>query len=124
MNKEQLLLSLIDRLLGSPSDFDPAAQTNIPLNSYVIVRCRDAGVHAGILVSYNGRQAELTQSRRLWKWNQAKGALLSGVANYGLDHEKSIVGSPIDIILTETCEIIRCSDRAADSIKKAPNTHE
>ena len=46
---------------------------------YVIVRCHDAGVHAGILESYNGREAVLTESRRLWYWKPAnKQKYLSG----------------------------------------------
>lgn len=93
------------------------------IGSYVIVRCRDAGVHAGILVDYNGREAELTESRRMWYWKPSKGAFLSGCAVYGLDPESKI-GAPVDIVLTETCEIIACSDEAMVSIQDHPNSHE
>lgn len=88
---------------------------------YVVVRTRDAGVHAGILKSHNDRQCELTESRRLWYWKVAnKGAFLSGVATEGLDHGASKVGAPIDILLTENCEIIACTEQAAQSIAQAP----
>lgn len=91
------------------------------IGKYVIVRCRDAGVHAGILKSRTDRQCELTESRRLWWWKVAnKGAFLSGVATLGLD-SSSKVGAPVDILLTENCEIIACNDEAAANIKGQPN---
>jgi len=80
--------------------------TPIQAGDYVIVRCKDAGVHAGVLVSHAGRTCQLTQSRRLWYWRCKSGAFLSGLAVHGL-HEDSKVGAPIDVILTEDCEIIR-----------------
>ena len=93
------------------------------VGKYVIVRCRDAGVHAGYLESHNGRECVLGDARRLWYWKPANGAaFLSGVAVEGL-HEDSKIGAPINVHLTENCEIIRCTDAAAESIKGAPN-HE
>lgn len=90
---------------------------NKMLGKYVIVRCRDAGVHTGYLESYNGREAVLTESRRLWYWKPANNQkYLSGIAVAGL-HEDSKVGAKLDRIhLTETCEIIQCNARAAQSI--------
>jgi hypothetical protein len=86
------------------------------LKKYVIVRCHDAGVHAGVLKAYNEREALLTDARRLWYWKPLKGAFLSGVAMSGL-HDSSRVGTPIKIHLTETCEIIACSAEAEESIR-------
>lgn len=90
------------------------------IGKYVVVRTRDAGVHAGILKSRSGRECELTESRRLWYWKVAdKGAFLSGVATQGLD-ANSKVGAPIDVLLTENCEIIACTEKAAQSIAQTP----
>lgn len=90
------------------------------VGKYVIVRCRDAGVHAGVLVGNEGREAVLTESRRLWYWKPAKGQkYLSGVAIAGLD-SASKIGAPLPRLhLTETCEIILCTDEAATSIREA-----
>lgn len=89
------------------------------LGKYVIVRCRDAGVHAGVLESYNGRECVLNESRRLWYWKPANGQkYLSGVAVAGLSNE-SKVGAPIRIYLTENCEVIECSEKAEKSIREA-----
>jgi hypothetical protein len=89
------------------------------IGKYVIVRCRDAGVHAGILKSREGRACELSESRRLWRWWAAKGAFLSGVATDGINPAKSNIGAPVDILLTENCEIIACTDKARDTIVQA-----
>lgn len=93
---------------------------NKMIGKYVIVRCRDAGVHTGYLESYNGREAVLTESRRLWYWKPANNQkYLSGVATAGLD-ESSKVGAKLDRIhLTETCEIIQVNKEAVLSIAGA-----
>lgn len=89
------------------------------LGKFVIVRCRDAGVHAGTLAAAEGRSCHLTGSRRLWYWKAAKEAFLSGVARHGLDQKASKVGGPVDIHLTEDCEIILATDDAAANITGA-----
>lgn len=89
------------------------------IGHWVIVRCKDAGVHAGKLVSHDGRQCVLKKSRRLWYWKPANGAtFLSGVASQGLD-ESSKVGAPVTIHLTENCEIIKVKKSAIESIRDA-----
>jgi hypothetical protein len=90
------------------------------IGKYVLVRCRDAGVHAGVLKGNEGREAVLTESRRLWYWKPANNQkYLSGVAVAGL-HADSKVGAPLPRLhLTETCEIIECSEVAAESIRSA-----
>lgn len=126
MNIDDLTLAQvkeIGRLLnlqwgGSTTELKPI--DNHMIGKYVIVRCHDAGVHAGVLESYNGRECVLTESRRLWYWKAASGAFLSGVAANGL-HSSSKVGEPIRVHLTETCEIIECSDIAKKSIRGVKN---
>ncbi len=86
------------------------------IGKYVIVCCRDAGVHAGVLEAQEGRECVLTQSRRLWYWD-AK--YLSGVANHGLD-AGSKIGEPVARLhLTENCEIIECTAAAEASIRES-----
>lgn len=98
-----------------------APSTDDWIGKYVIVRCRDAGVHAGVLKAKDGRECELSEARRLWYWKPAnKGAFLSGVATEGL-HADSKIGAPVEILLTEDCEIIACTDAAAESIRAQPN---
>ena len=95
------------------------------IGKYVIVRCRDAGVHSGVLVSHEGRECVLTEARRLWYWKPPNdAAFLSGVAELGLLKE-SKVGRPLHRIhLTENCEIIECTSIAEQSIRAQANYNE
>lgn len=88
------------------------------IGKYVIVRCRDAGVHAGILKARQGRECELAESRRLWRWRVQgnKGISLSDVATHGLDTRDTRLGAPVSIVLTEDCELIECTPEAAENI--------
>lgn len=91
------------------------------VGKYVVVRCHDAGVHAGYLVSHEGRECHLRKSRRLWYWKVAgRGAFLSGIATKGL-HKSSKVGTPTEVYLTEICEIILCTSEAEKSIQSLPD---
>ena len=123
MNIDDLTIGEAKRLTSIFGD--SAKLNNGMVGKYVIVRCRDAGVHAGVLESHNGRECVLTEARRLWYWKPANGAaFLSGVAEDGLD-ATSKVGKPVSRIhLTENCEIILCSSVAESSIRKQANYNE
>jgi hypothetical protein len=85
-------------------------------DKYVICRCCSAGVHAGYLVSKNGDEVMLKNSRRLWTWGSDGGVALSGVAQLGLSSGKKIdVINPL-IELNGVIETILCSKKSEDSI--------
>lgn len=88
------------------------------IGKYVIVRCRDAGVHAGVLVAADGRSCVLTDARRLWYWKvKGSGDFLNALALAGV-HKDSKLSAPVARIhLTENCEIIQCSDIAERVIR-------
>ena len=94
-------------------------------HKYVLVRCRDAGVHTGVLREHAGRECVLTEARRLWYWKPLNNAaFLSGVAVDGLE-DSSKVGKPVRRLhLTENCEIIECSPEAEKSIRDQKNHNE
>ena len=112
----------LSAMFGGGGEKNAPTINNKMAGEYVIVRCRDAGVHAGTLESCSGREAVLIDSRRLWYWKPADNkSFLSGVAVAGL-HKDSKIGTTLPRLhLTETCEIILCTNEAADSIKKAPD---
>ena len=118
MNKEKMIMELIGRLLDGEqkATIKPAKPL---LGTYVIVRCRDAGVHAGVLVDYEGRNVELKETRRLWYFKCKSGHTLSGVALHGLTDGSKIAGELPSIILADACEIIPTTAVAERSIKDA-----
>lgn len=76
------------------------------VGKYVIARCYSAGVHAGEVVSVDGENVILKDSRRLWSWKAEDGVALSGVAQHGIK-----AGSKLDVVnptiyLTGVCELI------------------
>ena len=89
------------------------------IGEYVIVRCKDAGVHAGILVDYENRNVQLKKSRRLWYFKAKSGHSLSGVALHGLKDESKIAGELENIILADACEIIPVTEESERSIRDA-----
>jgi hypothetical protein len=85
---------------------------------YVIVRAKDAGVHAGYLdkVDYEHKVAFLVNSRRLWRWYAGS---LSGLATDGLTPgSNSKLGNPVNNEIAGWCEIIDCTEQARSSIQE------
>ena len=95
------------------------------IGKYVIARCRDAGVHAGVLHATNGRECVLTEARRLWYWKIAGGrkGALNGVAVYGLSDESKVGVAVSRVHLTESCELLEVTPESEASIRGAKD-HE
>jgi hypothetical protein len=87
------------------------------VGKYVIARCYSAGVHAGEVVSVDGENVLLKDSRRLWSWKAKEGIALSGVAQSGIKASECKVDlvNPL-IYLTGVCELIPCTKVAEESI--------
>ena len=90
---------------------------NPTIGEYCIARCYSAGVHAGEVVSVDGENVVLKDSRRLWSWQAQDGIALSGVAQHGVKSKecKIDVLNPF-IYLTGVCELIPCTKKAKESI--------
>ena len=86
-----------------------------------IIRCYASGVHFGTLVAQDGRQVELTNARRLWRWHTGgAGISLSEVAMTGIDPKRSRVAVTLpEITLLDALEIIPATDAAAETIESA-----
>ena len=97
-------------------NYDPKPGT------YVIIRCRDAGVHAGEFVAHpSDRTVVLKNSRRLWYWSGA--ASLSELAVYGAKNVSAckfgvLIADAIQLL--DACEIVVCQDAAKGMIVKCP----
>lgn len=90
----------------------------------VIARCKQAGVHFGTLVSWEGEEALLINARRLWYWKCLKGHTLNAVANYGLHKDSKIPAAVSKIVLTDACELIPVTPQAAESISGMESHNE
>ncbi len=124
--QENLIFKLLEMLMGGDSGKAPAVNSDYSdhplIGEFVIVRCRDAGVHAGELISIDGQTVILKNSRRMWRWRCNSEMSLSAVARHGLNQGKSKVAGLLikPITLIGACEVIGFeSDTAMDSIKSA-----
>jgi hypothetical protein len=120
MNIDNLTYGELKQITALFGNTQPAISNNPVVGEYCIARCYSAGVHAGIVVSVDGENVVLKDSRRLWSWKAKDGIALSGVAQTGLTSDKSKVDvmNPI-IYLTGVCELIPCSDKAKESINES-----
>lgn len=98
-----------------PSDFSP-------IGKRVIVRCRDAATHVGILLAEEGRRVVLDAgTRRIWRWEGA--ATLSELADRGTAKpDKCMFPAPsrMPVILLDACEIILVTPEAWASMGEVP----
>lgn len=100
-------------MFGASASITPAHPF---VGKYVIARCYAAGVHAGEVVSVDGENVILKDSRRLWAWKAGDGVALSGVAQHGIK-----VGSKVDVVnpviyLTGVCELIPVANGVREKI--------
>lgn len=119
-------MNINDLTLGQLKEIAAMMNSQIPqptqnprhpfVGKYVIARCYSAGVHAGEVVSVDGEDVILKDSRRLWSWKAKDGVALSGVAQNGLKPEGKVDTLNPEIALTGVCELIPCSAKARESI--------
>lgn len=106
----------ISRLAAGVSGTPTANAPHPFVGKYCIVRAYSAGVHAGEVVSVDGENIILKDSRRLWSWKANDGIALSGVAQTGIKSDSKVdMVNPIHYI-TGVCELIPTTDKARESI--------
>jgi hypothetical protein len=120
MNIDNLTFGELKQIAALFNNGAQTAPDNSMVGQFCVARCYSAGVHAGEVVSVNGECVTLKNSRRLWSWSAKDGVALSGVAQVGLNADKSKVDvmNPT-IYLTGVCELIPCSAKAKESINEA-----
>lgn len=85
---------------------------------FVMVRTYSAGVHCGYLKSRNGKECELLDSIRIWKWEGA--ASLSQLAMEGTNNPTGCkFGMAVtSTVFTEVIEQLSMTEVAKNSIQK------
>lgn len=109
-------LKQIAAMFGAAQSMTQTAGPHPFIGKYVIARCYAAGVHAGEVVSVDGENVILKDSRRLWSWKAKDGVALSGVAQNGVQSGGKIDTLNPEIALMGVCELIPCSQTAKESI--------
>jgi len=90
----------------------------------VIIRCRNAGVHAGVVATHDTITGfvQVLNSRRLWKW--VSKATLSELAIHGpvnpSENKYGCIVPSLNLNKDDICEIINCTEVAAVGIANVP----
>lgn len=116
MNIDEMTYGELKKIAAMFSTVEKVEAKHPFVGMYVIARCYSAGVHAGEVVSADGENVILKDSRRLWSWKAKDGVALSGVAQSGLKSEGKVDTLNPLISLTGVCELIPCSVNARESI--------
>lgn len=93
----------------------PEGLANPYIGKRVIVRTYSAGVHIGTLKSAHGRECELVDALRLWKW-EGGGLSLSAVATDGIKGGR--LNRTSSVFLTEAIEYLPVTDKAWKSYER------
>jgi len=112
MKKEKCNSVMVDGVEYVPRGASPEMS-----DDYVLVRTRDAGVFAGVLLERDGDEVKLKNARRIWYW--AGAATLSQLAMEGTSAPESCKFPRMveEVILLGVIEIIPCALKAQKSIK-------
>lgn len=87
------------------------------IGKYVIIRAHGAGVFAGVLEKREGQEVELSNARRIWRWDGA--ASLSQLSQEGTSKPENCK-FPCEVpkvLLTNVIEILEVSEEAKNSIR-------
>lgn len=87
------------------------------LGRYVVVRTYSAGVHVGVLQTLEGREALLSDSRRIWRWHGAN--TLNEISLTGVSVQSKVSAPVSEILLTEAIEVIPCTSEAEANLRAA-----
>ena len=115
-NIDDLTLGQIKQIQAMAGTVSAPPSVHPFIGKYVIARCYSAGVHAGEVVSVDGENVLLKNSRRLWSWKAKDGVALSGVAQSGVKSDSKIDVVNPEIFLTGVCELIPCTEAAKVTI--------
>lgn len=121
INIDDLTIGQLKQIQSMTNLSSCSAETNREhpfVGKHVIARCYSAGVHAGTVVSVDGENVFLKNSRRLWSWKAKDGIALSGVAQYGIKSDSIVDALNPEIYLTGVCELIPTTKDAEESINE------
>jgi hypothetical protein len=106
MSTDNITLGDLKQILAMFGAAKPTTEKHPFIGTFCIARCYAAGVHAGRVVSVDGENVILENSRRLWSWKAQNGIALSGVAQSGMQAGCKVDSMNPLIYLTGVCELI------------------
>lgn len=87
------------------------------LNKKVIIRGDRSGVFFGTLVEKNGTEVRLAKCRRIWYWSGAASVSQLAVDGVSNPNECKFTVTVDEIVITDSIEIIPCTEKAIACIE-------
>ena len=117
MQKEIDTLKINDVEYVRKSDIQMQPADKVDGKTYCVIRTYSAGVHIGYIDTFEGQNAEVHKSRRLWRWDKANE--LCQVAMEGCSSDKFSMEVPV-IHLADVIERIPCTEKAKKVLQEIP----
>ena len=122
MNKENLLMKVLEMLLNSSDEKselkDKKKLTDRLVGEYVICRSRNEGINAGYLADADETGCVLSEARRLWHHKPKNNASwYEGVAIYGLHDDSKVSDKVSEKIIIEDYSLTLCTPESKKSIE-------
>lgn len=92
------------------------------IGKYAIIRSRNEGINAGVIVAADHTGVILESARRIWYHKPAdkSESWYEGVANTGLSSDSKVSGAVAQKAIIEDYSVTICTDVARKSIEGAP----
>lgn len=123
MDLNDLTISQVKELAsmfgGNAAPTRTVAQTMV--GKYAIIRSRNEGINAGLILAADHTGVVLGQARRLWhhKPKVTSESWYEGVANHGLYSDSQVSGTVAQKAIIEDYSVTVCTDEARQSIETA-----
>lgn len=104
---------------GNSADVRTVAHTMV--GKYAIIRSRNEGINAGLILAADHTGVVLGNARRLWHHRPkvTTESWYEGVANHGLSSDSRVSGVATQKAIIEDYSVTVCSDEARQSIEAA-----
>lgn len=120
MNIDDLTIGQAKQLAGIFGTTEARSQSP-HIGKKCIIRTYASGVHFGRLEAQNGREVELSQARRIWRFDvKEHGVSLSEVAVFGPTCSRTKICCVVpEMTVLDALEIIPCTPAAVEVIEAA-----
>ena len=119
------LATIITALAGQQQAAPAATGATVAANmvgKYAIIRSRNEGINAGLIVAADHTGVIIENARRIWYHKPAdkSESWYEGVANTGLSSDSKVSGAVAQKAIIEDYSVTICTDVARKSIEGAP----
>lgn len=115
----EVLAYILRKELGEAQQDKSIPLASRYIGQYVIVRSRNEGINAGVVIAADETGIVLSDARRLWYHKPKIGSWYEGVSTSGLSDDSKVSPTVAEKAIIEDYSIVTVSDIAQQSIQSA-----